>query len=114
MNRVRGKSADRRVDALLDAVGLLDRKSTLPDLLSGGEQQRVAIARALAHQPSVVLADEPTGNLDDEAAARVLALLDRLVRQSGGTMLIATHSQRVADFCDSTLFLSGGRLESAS
>ena len=113
LNRVRGKSADRRVEALLDAVGLLDRKSALPDLLSGGEQQRVAIARALAHQPSVVLADEPTGNLDDEAAARVLALLDRLVRQSGGTMLIATHSQRVADFCDSTLFLSGGHLETA-
>ena len=113
LNRVRGKSADRRVEALLDAVGLLDRKSALPDLLSGGEQQRVAIARALAHQPSLVLADEPTGNLDDEAAARVLALLDRLVRQSGGTMLIATHSQRVADFCDSTLFLSGGHLETA-
>ena len=113
LNRVRGKSADRRVEALLDAVGLLDRKSALPDLLSGGEQQRVAIARALVHQPSLVLADEPTGNLDDEAAARVLALLDRLVRQSGGTMLIATHSQRVADFCDSTLFLSGGHLETA-
>jgi putative ABC transport system ATP-binding protein len=111
LNRVTGEAADQRVDALLDAVGLLDRKTALPDILSGGEQQRVAIARALAHQPSVVLADEPTGNLDDEAAAGVLDLLDRLVRKSGGTMLIATHSQRVADFCDYTLFLAGGRIE---
>jgi putative ABC transport system ATP-binding protein len=111
LNRVTGEAADQRVDALLEAVGLLDRKTALPDILSGGEQQRVAIARALAHQPSVVLADEPTGNLDDEAAAGVLDLLDRLVRKSGGTMLIATHSQRVADFCDSTLLLTGGQIE---
>ena len=111
LNRITGKEADKEVDALLEAVGLLDRKSALPDVLSGGEQQRVAVARALAHRPAVVLADEPTGNLDDDAAAGVLALLDRLVRQSGGTMLIATHSQQVADFCDYTLFLAGGRIE---
>ncbi len=111
LNRVGRAESVRRIDALLDAVGLADRRDALPDVLSGGEQQRVAIARALAHEPAVVLADEPTGNLDDDAAEVVLGLLDRLVRQAGGTMLIATHSQRVADFCDSTLTLHGGRLE---
>ncbi len=111
LNRVPRKESERRIDSLLEAVGLADRRNALPDVLSGGEQQRVAIARALAHEPSVVLADEPTGNLDDDAAEAVLGLLDTLVRQAGGTMLIATHSQRVADFCDSTLTLHGGRLE---
>ena len=111
LNRVSRTESDRRIGSLLDAVGLADRSKALPDVLSGGEQQRVAIARALVHEPSVVLADEPTGNLDDDAAEVVLSLLDTLVRQAGGTMLIATHSQRVADFCDSTLTLHGGRLE---
>lgn len=111
LNRVGRAEAGRRIDSLLAAVGLADRSNALPDVLSGGEQQRVAIARALAHGPSVVLADEPTGNLDDDAAEVVLGLLDTLVRQAGGTMLIATHSQRVANFCDSTLTLHGGHLE---
>ena len=111
LNRFPRAESDRRIESLLDAVGLADREDALPDVLSGGEQQRVAIARALAHGPSIVLADEPTGNLDDDAAEVVLGLLDTLVRQAGGTMLIATHSQRVADFCDSTLTLHGGRLE---
>jgi len=113
LNGVPDSAATERIDSLLEAVGLGDRHTSLPDVLSGGEQQRVAIARALAHRPSVVLADEPTGNLDDDAAESVLALLDRLVRQHGGTMLIATHSQRVAEFCDATLFLSGGHIERA-
>ena len=113
LNHVPKAESGRRIEALLDAVGLIDRQHALPDVLSGGEQQRVAIARALAHEPSVVLADEPTGNLDDDAAAAVLGLLETLVRQAGGTMLIATHSQRVAEFCDSTLTLHGGRLEQA-
>ncbi len=111
LNRVSGAETERRIGSLLDAVGLQDRRDALPDILSGGEQQRVAIARALAHEPAVVLADEPTGNLDDDAAEAVLGLLDTLVRQAGGTMLIATHSQRVADFCDSTVTLHGGQLE---
>jgi putative ABC transport system ATP-binding protein len=113
LNGVPDSAASERIDSLLEAVGLGDRHASLPDVLSGGEQQRVAIARALAHRPSVVLADEPTGNLDDDAAESVLALLDRLVRQHGGTMLIATHSQRVAEFCDATLFLSGGHIETS-
>ncbi len=110
LNGITGREAVRRIDELLEAVDLHDRKHSRPDLLSGGEQQRVAVARALAHRPSLVLADEPTGNLDDDAAEKVLGLLDRLVRQAGGTMLIATHSDRVAGYCDLTLVLSGGHL----
>ena len=70
----------------------------------------VAIARALAHKPSIVLADEPTGNLDDSTAANVLELLDRLVRKEGGTMIVATHSEKVAAFCDRVLELREGKL----
>ncbi len=110
LNGVGRRDASARIDDLLSAVGLADRRDSLPDVLSGGEQQRVAIARALAHEPGIVLADEPTGNLDDDAAETVLELLDRLVRRQGGTMLIATHSERVAAFCDRTLYLHGGHL----
>lgn len=103
--------ADARIAELLDAVGLADRADSYPDVLSGGEQQRVAIARALSHRPSVLLADEPTGNLDDNTAESVLALLEQLVRGSGGTMLIATHSARVAAACDRVFELHNGKLE---
>jgi putative ABC transport system ATP-binding protein len=102
--------AGQRVNDLLAAVGLGDRRKAWPELLSGGEQQRVAIARALAHRPSLVLADEPTGNLDDRTTEEILALLDSLVRHAGGTMLVATHSARVAAFCDRTVELRDGRL----
>jgi len=114
LNDVATAEASARIEELLDAVGLLDRTSSYPDVLSGGEQQRVAIARALSHQPSVLLADEPTGNLDDATADSILELLDRLVRQSGGTMLIATHSAKVASFCDRALDLHNGKLETSS
>lgn len=113
LNAVSRREANARIDELLDAVGLADRADSHPDVLSGGEQQRVAIARALSHRPAVLLADEPTGNLDDATADSVLALLDRLVRQSGGTMLIATHSATVASFCDRALELHAGRLGNA-
>ncbi len=106
--------ADARIVELLDAVGLADRATSFPDVLSGGEQQRVAIARALSHGPSVLLADEPTGNLDDNSAESVLALLEGLVRGSGGTMLIATHSSRVAASCDRVFELHNGKLEETS
>ncbi|HET6628193.1 MAG TPA: ABC transporter ATP-binding protein [Woeseiaceae bacterium] len=102
--------AKQRVNDALAAVGLADRSKAWPELLSGGEQQRVAIARALAHRPSLVLADEPTGNLDDRTTEEILALLDSLVRHTGGTMLVATHSARVAAFCDRTVELRDGRL----
>ena len=107
-------AASKRISELLDAVGLGDRADSYPDVLSGGEQQRVAIARALSHEPAVLLADEPTGNLDDQSAEAVLKLLDELVRSSGGTMLIATHSNSVASYCDRVLELHNGRFDSDS
>lgn len=110
LNGVRGPDAARRVADLLRAVDLGDRPGAYPDVLSGGEQQRVAIARALAHRPSLLLADEPTGNLDDVTAGDVLALLEGLVRAEGGTMIIATHSATVAAFCDRRLDLREGTL----
>jgi len=110
LNNVEEAYASQRIDELLAAVGLANRSASYPDVLSGGEQQRVAIARALAHRPRIVLADEPTGNLDDSTAADVLTLLDDLVRQQGGTMIVATHSAKVAAFCDRVLELQNGRL----
>lgn len=111
LNKVPDAQASTRIDELLDAVGLADRAETYPDVLSGGEQQRVAIARALCHEPAVLLADEPTGNLDDATAETVLELLNKLVRSTGHTMLIATHSMHVASRCDRILQLQNGRLE---
>ncbi len=110
LNRIPKLESDRRISELLAAVELPDRADSYPDVLSGGERQRVAIARALCHEPSVLLADEPTGNLDDKTAQGVLDLLDRLVRQAGRTMIVATHSATVAAFCDRTLELHDGKL----
>ena len=110
LNRVPAREGQQRIEELLDAVGLADRVDSYPDVLSGGEQQRVAIARALCHEPAVVIADEPTGNLDDSTAELVLQLLDTLVRERGGTMLIATHSARVASVCDREIEIHGGKL----
>jgi putative ABC transport system ATP-binding protein len=96
--------------ALLEAVGLYDRQNTFPDRLSGGEQQRVAIARALAHDPLLVLADEPTGNLDGETGKQVLALLDRLTRQAGKNLILVTHNSEAASYADRILTLRDGKL----
>jgi putative ABC transport system ATP-binding protein len=114
LNGIGTAESDSRIDSMLQAVGLSDRAASYPDVLSGGEQQRVAIARALIHQPALILADEPTGNLDDKTAASILQLLDRLVRQVGGTMIIATHSKTVAEYCDRVLELRDGALVGAS
>ena len=111
LNGVRGDEATQRIGELLDAVELGDRANSYPDLLSGGEQQRVAIARALCHRPAVLIADEPTGNLDDRTAGHIVALLDELVSRHGGTLLIATHSQRIAETCDRIVELHDGKLE---
>ena len=100
-----------RIAGLLDPVALGDRSASFPDVLSGGEQQRVAIARALCHEPSVILADEPTGNLDDTTADSVLSVFSRLIRETGATMIMATHSNSVAATCDRTLELHNGKLE---
>ena len=88
---------------LLDQLKVSDRSDYFPDKLSGGEQQRVAIARALVHQPKIILADEPTGNLDDETGQAVLALLDELVRDAGLTMVMVTHSREVIGLADRLL-----------
>jgi putative ABC transport system ATP-binding protein len=114
LNRFSPADGTRRIDEILEAVGLRDRAESFPDILSGGEQQRVAIARALAHEPAVLLADEPTGNLDGQTAGTVLALLDALARNSGRTMLIATHSLQVASYCDRSFELRNGRLEEST
>jgi putative ABC transport system ATP-binding protein len=110
LNKIPAPEATQRVNDLLTAVDLFDRKLSYPDVLSGGEQQRVAIARALAHRPYLLLADEPTGNLDDTTARSVFGLLDKLVQQVGGTMIVATHSVEVAGFCDRVLELRDGVL----
>lgn len=104
----------RRALELLDAVGLAAQRTSFPDRLSGGEQQRAAIARALVHDPELVLADEPTGNLDDENAANVLELFERLLRASGKTLVLVTHSAAAARVADRTLELRDGRLSERS
>jgi putative ABC transport system ATP-binding protein len=102
--------ARKRAEDVLDRVGLGDRGDSFPDRLSGGEQQRVAIARAVAHDPLFVLADEPTGNLDYETGQQVLALLDDLVRETGTTLLVATHDREALDRANRVLHLRGGVL----
>ena len=104
------KTVEAAAMSLLERVGLADRRDTFPDKLSGGEQQRVAIARALAHDPLLVLADEPTGNLDDVNGERVLALLLEHTRSAGRTLLMATHNPDVAPLADRVLQLNEGRL----
>lgn len=101
------------VDHFLNEVGLGDRGDSYPDRLSGGEQQRVAIARALAHEPMLILADEPTGNLDFETGSTILDILNKLVRENGRTMIIATHDRDICKMADRVLELSGGKLHIA-
>ncbi|MDZ7828782.1 MAG: ABC transporter ATP-binding protein [Halofilum sp. (in: g-proteobacteria)] len=102
--------AHERVQGLLAEVGLAGRADAFPDRLSGGEQQRVAVVRALAHGPGLVLADEPTGNLDTETGGAVLDLLGRLVRAGGHSLVIVTHSESIASVADRTLRLADGLL----
>jgi putative ABC transport system ATP-binding protein len=110
LNGVRGAEARRRSAAMLAQVGLGERGGAAVDTLSGGEQQRVAIARALVHAPGLLLADEPTGNLDAATAAEVLPLLLQLSRARGATLLIVTHDPDVAAVADRALELRDGRL----
>ena len=108
------QTARERADALLEQVGLGGLGARYPETLSGGEQQRAAIARALAHQPAVLLADEPTGNLDEDTGRLIIELLTALARQQGTTLLLVTHSMQVAQAADRVLRLSHGRVEAVS
>jgi putative ABC transport system ATP-binding protein len=104
------KDAARRADALLSEVGLADRKHHYPSQLSGGEQQRVAIARALANEPPVLLADEPTGNLDSQTGRQVIELLLNVNRARGTTIVLVTHDPELAALADVTVALRDGRV----
>ena len=108
--RVAPAEAQPRADLLLGEVGLGDRLSHRPGMLSGGEQQRVAVARALVMRPALLLADEPTGDLDEQTAEELHALLRRMHATHGLTSLIATHNMRLAESCDRVLRLEDGCL----
>lgn len=99
-----------KASEFLEAVGLGDRGDSYPDRLSGGEQQRVAIARALAHEPMLILADEPTGNLDYETGRKILDILNELVRENGRTIILATHDREICKIADRVVELRGGQL----
>ena len=110
LNGIGGPAADHRLGELLAAVGLADRADSAPGELSGGEMQRVAIARALAHRPAVLLADEPTGNLDPRIASSVLTLLRDQVKRDGAAGILVTHSATAAATADRVYVLENGRL----
>jgi putative ABC transport system ATP-binding protein len=113
LNGQRGASARERSLAALAEVGLLGRATSAVDALSGGEQQRVAIARAIVHQPRVLLADEPTGNLDEATAREIVPVLLNLARARGTTLLIVTHDAALAAQADRVLELRAGQLYAA-
>ena len=106
------RKGDGRAEELLERVGLGNRLASFPDRLSGGEQQRVAIARALVHDPVLLLADEPTGNLDEGTGEVVLSLLLELSRDAGKTLIMATHDQDIAGLADAVYVLERGKLVS--
>jgi putative ABC transport system ATP-binding protein len=110
LNHIPRAEAHQKAQDQLEAVDLLDRWNTFPEKLSGGEQQRVALARALVHDPLLILADEPTGNLDEETGAQVISLLAHLTREGNRTLLIVTHSPEATLLADRVLRLSHGQL----
>ena len=114
LNDVPKPATKTRAASLLRELGLEDCGDRFPEELAGGEQQRVAIARALAHEPAVVLADEPTGNLDLDTARDMLELLDRVCRRRQATLVMATHSREVIGLADRVLTIRGSRLEATN
>lgn len=106
-----GETADARARALAERVGIAHRLSHFPQQVSGGELQRAAIARALVHEPDLLVADEPTGNLDSENGAKVMALLSELNRETGVTVLLATHAADVAAAATRILRMRDGKFE---
>jgi putative ABC transport system ATP-binding protein len=106
-----GRKPDKAwLDTVIDTVGLANRLGHRPTQLSGGQQQRVAVARALARRPAIVLADEPTGNLDSRASAQLLAFLRRAVQQLGQTIVMVTHDPVAASYAQRVVFLADGRI----
>jgi putative ABC transport system ATP-binding protein len=105
------RDAERKAQSLLEKVGLEQRKHHLPDELSGGEIQRVALARALAFEPPILLADEPTGNLDSKSGEAILLMLRRINQEQGSTVIMVTHSEEAARHGDRIIFLRDGRVE---
>jgi len=114
LNQMTTASDFERASLLLSEVGLLDRSKNYPDQLSGGEQQRVSIARSLVHQPEILLADEPTGNLDENTGKDVLNLLNRLTRATAKNFILVTHSPEAAAFADRRVYLADGKLEESA
>jgi putative ABC transport system ATP-binding protein len=110
LNGVRNVDAESRGRALLTQFGLAERWNAMPDVLSGGQQQRVAICRALINDPPLILADEPTGNLDSETGLHILSLLKDLSRDEGKTVVMATHSHEAARFADRLFHMRDGEL----
>ncbi len=105
-----GRDVEARARALLDEVGLAGRTHHYPSQLSGGEQQRVALARALANDPPILLADEPTGNLDTANGRHIMEILERVHRARGTTLVLVTHDAELADMADSRITLRDGRV----
>jgi putative ABC transport system ATP-binding protein len=110
--RVAAEERKARVDTLLDRIGLAARAHALPSQLSGGEQQRIAIARALVHRPALLLADEPTGNLDSANGANILTLLRELTDETRTALVLVTHSEEAAAICSKRVRLRDGRVTS--
>ena len=113
LHKLSRKERHRRVAAALDLVGIADRSDHLPRQLSGGQEQRVAIARAIVTDPTLILADEPTGDLDRESAVSIMDLMARLNRDLGRTIVMVTHDPKTTEWCDSVLHLEKGRLAEA-
>jgi len=111
LSGVSAKARRRRVSAILEKVGLEQYSSHRPDHLSGGQRQRVAIARALVKEPALIIADEPTANLDSWTAGQVIDLMHQLSREQGITFLIATHDERMANRCDRIITLTDGVIQ---
>ena len=109
--RMEGKRIDDSyISELLDSLAITDKKNSMPMKLSGGEQQRVAIARALANKPRIILADEPTGNLDSATGDRVLELLISGIRKYGQTLIMITHNEEIAEMADRVVYMKDGKL----
>ena len=111
--RLDGKKMDSRyLEHLLEMLELTDRRQHMPQELSGGQKQRVAIGRALANRPAIILADEPTGNLDRKTSLEIMALLKQSVRDFSQTLLLVTHDESIAAMADRIIMLSDGKIES--